>query len=391
MLTILLIIVAVIAAIAFVVGLFKGYVKLSSWGGTVVGTLFFSRLARRFVAVDHPNYGVLMLCITLCILLFLTLIFSLVRRFISKQTGDCELVSFYHNYDAREEHTAMALDAYDRGDRKRLKKLALGGGFSESRGPWGVVDRIFGGITLALNAATLCGLIGCFVMLVVDTAQIGALTDMFQSVLEWDLWVNLGRKCAIDALVIALLCMSIRLGYKNGILSVLGAIIVLALIGGAGFLSYHLAFNVEAFTPLAQSLADGGLKAFVDSLQGAVDGLLVARCIITAGLFLIFLIIVIIISIFVPHIIDKFRGERVVSAVDGFFGAIVLTAILFGILMFLGAMLYQISDLPVFENMNTYFDLSCVSNCLYRYNPLNGLEFIKNLPLRGWFNLPERV
>lgn len=391
MLPIILIVVGVISLIGLIVGLFKGYTKLSCWGGVVVGTLFFSRLVRRWVPTDGEYYGLTMLLVTLGIVILLTVLFWLVRRFIKKQTGMSEQLSFYRTYDERQANKDMALEAVDRGNKRAFRKYANREP-SCSRGPWGVVDRIFGGITLALNCATAIALIGCFVMLVVDLSQIRAVTDVFADVFESPLWTGLGVKCAFDALVIALMCMSIRLGYKWGICSALGAIIVLGLLVASGYIAYHLAFNVDAFVSLSQSLADGGLKPLIDQMAGVletmeIEGVVIAQCAVTAGLFLVFLILVIIIGIFIPHLINKIMVFKTVRAVDGTIGAVVFTAILFGILLFLGSFVYQIGDLEAFAPFNSYMNSACVSNCLYAYNPLNKLEFMVNLPLREWFNL----
>ena len=107
----------------------------------------------------------------------------------------------------------------------------------------------------------------------------------------------------------------------------------------------------------------------------------------TAALFIVLLIPAIIISVFVPRAFDKLRSFETVSAIDGAFGAVVLTAVVFGVLLFLGAVLWQISDLDGFKIFNSYMENSYVARGLYNDNGLASLSFLTNLPLREWVGL----
>jgi uncharacterized membrane protein YfhO len=104
------------------------------------------------------------------------------------------------------------------------------------------------------------------------------------------------------------------------------------------------------------------------------------------GLFLIFLIAVIICAIFFPKLVEKFRGEKAFYIVDGVLGAIILTVIVFGIIIMLFGTLYTLSDLPAFYKFNGYIFSSPITNALYANNPLERLFGVfDNLPFRGWF------
>ena len=193
-------------------------------------------------------------------------------------------------------------------------------------------------------------------------------------------------------LVISLMCVCVRSGYNGGILSALSAIIIIALIGGAGYLAYYLVFDVQAFASATQGVYDSLLAAPLANVQESLSGAgltpeVLGGIIVTAGLFVIFLIPAIIISIFIPRAFDKLRNFATVEVVDGALGAIILTAVIFGILLFLGALVWQIHDLEGFEIFNSYMANSYVANGLYGDNGITTLTFMQNLPLRQWVGL----
>ena len=193
-------------------------------------------------------------------------------------------------------------------------------------------------------------------------------------------------------LVISLMCVCVRSGYNGGILSALSTIIIIALIGGAGYLAYYLVFDVQAFASATQGVYDSLLAAPLANVQESLSGAgltpeVLGGAIVTAGLFVIFLIPAIIISIFIPRAFDKLRNFATVEVVDGALGAIILTAVIFGILLFLGALVWQIHDLEGFEIFNSYMANSYVANGLYGDNGITTLTFMQNLPLRQWVGL----
>jgi hypothetical protein len=191
---------------------------------------------------------------------------------------------------------------------------------------------------------------------------------------------------------------SIRVGYKGGICSALTTFVILGLIILSGYFSYHLAFEVEAFRNAASDMANGGLSEIISSIAGVLTtfsteenaasdmAITVAQGIIMVGLFVAFLIAVIIVGIFLPKIVEKFRGDKIFYMIDGFFGATVLTVIVFALIALLFGALYTISDLPAMDAFSNYVYASPAANAFYQYNPLQSwFGAFNSLPLRGWF------
>lgn len=382
----------VLAAIGIIVGFILGYIRLSCWGGTVAGTAGICLVVDRTGIVPQGRWhGIIMLAIALGVLLLLTLLCSLVRRYISRRVEKSKKLSFYRQHDEIEANDESILIALDKKDKKSYRKHSSRR-FRMKRGAWGAVDRVFGAITLTLNIFVAVAIIAALGLIVIDAAQIGAAKEFLADIYSNAFWQGEGSALAIDMLVIALMCMCVRAGYNGGILSALSTLIIIGLIGGAGYLAYHLVFNVEAFNGAAQGIYDNLLANALANVQETLDGIhltseVIGKIIMTAVLFIVLLIPAIIISVFVPRAFDKLRSFETVSAIDGAFGAVVLTAVVFGVLLFLGAVLWQISDLDGFKIFNSYMENSYVARGLYNDNGLASLSFLTNLPLREWVGL----
>ena len=375
----------VLAAIGIIVGFILGYIRLSCWGGTVAGTAGICLVVDRTGIVPQGRWhGIIMLAIALGVLLLLTLLCSLVRRYISRRVEKSKKLSFYRQHDEIEANDESILIALDKKDKKSYRKHSSRR-FRMKRGAWGAVDRVFGAITLTLNIFVAVAIIAALGLIVIDAAQIGAAKEFLADIYSNAFWQGEGSALAIDMLVIALMCMCVRAGYNGGILSALSTLIIIGLIGGAGYLAYHLVFNVEAFNGAAQGIYDNLLANALANVQETLE--VIGKIIMTAVLFIVLLIPAIIISVFVPRAFDKLRSFETVSAIDGAFGAVVLTAVVFGVLLFLGAVLWQISDLDGFKIFNSYMENSYVARGLYNDNGLASLSFLTNLPLREWVGL----
>ena len=387
-----IVVACVLAAIGLIVGFCLGYIRLSCWGGTVVGTALTCLLVDRTNVVPEGDWhGIIMLAVAAGTMLVLTLLCNLVRRYLARQVNKSKQLSFYRQHDGIEDNEESILIALDKGDKKAYRRHSSRR-FSQKRGAWGVVDRVFGALTLTINIFTAVALVASLALIIIDSAEItvarDALLDFYQSAF----WQGEGSALAIDMLVISLMCVCVRSGYNGGILSALSAIIIIALIGGAGYLAYYLVFDVQAFASATQGVYDSLLAAPLANVQESLSGAgltpeVLGGIIVTAGLFVIFLIPAIIISIFIPRAFDKLRNFATVEVVDGALGAIILTAVIFGILLFLGALVWQIHDLEGFEIFNSYMANSYVANGLYGDNGITTLTFMQNLPLRQWVGL----
>lgn len=397
MLTYIIIAACVLAAIGIIVGFALGYIRLSCWGGTVIGTALICFVVDRSGLVPSgssaPWHGLIMLGVALGTLLVLTIICALVRRYLVRRVAVSQKLSFYRQYDEKEANDERILIALDKGDKKSYRKFSSRR-FTRKRGVWGVVDRVFGAITLTINIFAAIAIVGALALIIIDAAQITVAKDALAPVYNNALWQGEGSAIALDLIVITLMCMCIRSGYNGGILSALSVLIVIALIGGAGYLAYHMAFNTGLFDGAAQGFYDSVLKNALSGFQANLDKfqltpLTIGKIVITAGLFIVLLIPAIIISIFVPRAFDKIRGYQTVEAVDGAFGAVILTAVVFAVLVFLGAILWQVNDIQGFEVFNSYIERSHVANGLYGDNNVATFDFIVNLPLRTWLGLAK--
>lgn len=394
MLTYIIIAACVLAAIGLIVGFALGYIRLSCWGGAVLGTALICFVVDKagFIPGDGNSWhGFIMLIVALVTLIVLTLLFALVRRYLKKRVALSQKLSFYRQYDEKEANDERILIALDKKDKKSYRRYSSRR-FPQRRGVWGGVDRIFGALTLTVNIFVAVAIVGALALIVIDAAQITAAKDALSVVYDNAFWQGEGSAMALDLIVITLMCMCVRAGYNGGILSALSTLIIIALIGGAGYLAYHLAFNTELFNSAAQGFYDSVLKNLLSGFQDQLNSwqltsLTIGKIVITAGLFIVMLIPVIIISVFIPRAFDKLRGYVTVQAVDGAVGAVVLTAVVFAVLIFLGALLWQINDLDGFSIFNSYMSRSHVADGLYGDNYVATLSFMVDLPLRSWLGL----
>ncbi len=395
MLLIFIMLLIVALGIGTVVGFIKGYTNSSAWGGAALFTVLIARpVSEKVVESIAPGdgfnlAGLTVIVIAVGILLVLTFLFALVKRYITNAVNAGVLLSHYKNYDRFEENTEQVLAAIDNDDKKAYRK-AVKHKIKDRAGPWGLVNRIFGAITCALDGACIVFVIEAIVLLFADFSRIGMLTETFGQVLNHGYWTNFGAWFAIDFLFVILVGASIRSGYKRGILSMLGVLAVLALLVVSGYAAYHLAFNEAAFVGMAESFANGPLAGMLgdnaNALQGiGLDGITIGKYVVMLCIFLVFLVFVIILGIFLGKWIDKIKTSVIVGTVDGVFGAIVSTVVFVAVLTALGAVIYTLHDLEALAQLNAYMDKATLCNGMYALNPIGGLEFIQSLPFRSWF------
>jgi hypothetical protein len=375
MLEVLIIVLCAFAVIGALVGLIRGYLKCSYWGGVALFAMLITRLVIKNIDISENLYWIIVLGIALGSTIVLTLLFQLVKRYISRSVVGSRKYSYYKRYDDEEENKELILTSIDRGDKKAYRKYSKRK-FKQSSGPWGVVDRIFGFITGAINGAVAATILITLVLFFVDLSNYAAAIDLFNNVYKAAIWTEYGAVYGIDLIICALMGKCIRSGYKVGISSTVCTLLILALICLAGFLAYHLSFNVEKFTVVAETIASYGM---FDGIRDMVDMLLVGRIILTVILFIIFLIIVIIISAFLPGIVERMRSVKAFAVCDGVVGAVVLTGVVFALLIVAGSATYAFHSFDALSTFNKYIDNLNIANCLYGKNPLGELSIIKML------------
>ena len=396
--------VALILLIALIVGLVKGFTKTKTWATEYLFAVILSVLIYSLADLSGMKAWLafaLKIGTAVVFILVFALLSSRGKALIENCIANARKRSYYEQYGEREENVLQILDAIELGDEKAYKQLTRRQ-FPENRGGAGVADRICGGITLMIKAVVIFGLIAVAVFVVLDFTRLPFVAEKLGGIYESGAWQFFSR-FVMDAFVIGILFFAIRAGFRSGIISVLWVIVVLGMIGGSVYLSYWLSFNNASFIATAQSLANGALGGLSGSIAEVFNNLgmsnvtdvTVCQLVLTAALSLVLIIVSVVIGAIVGSIIGRARDGAAFSVIDGVFGAVVAFAVACGVMLLLGAVFYSISDLDMMSAFNDYMYYTAsdgtvkpaaIASAFYTNNPLNSLEFIRNLPVRGWFD-----
>ncbi|MCD8040046.1 MAG: hypothetical protein LUF82_00815 [Clostridia bacterium] len=308
---------AVIGVLSLIVGLVKGYTRTSTWATEYILAAVLTVL---IVTLTDAENDIINACVAIGVAICLLLVFAFMsnraKNYIGKKSGSARKRSYYESYYEREENTMMILDALERNDKKAYRDLTKRK-MKEKSGSAGVFDRILGGLNLLVEACVICCMLAVIVLLVLDFTQISLVTEggSLYSVYTGGVWEFISPYI-FDFLIIAVLQYALRAGYRAGVLRALWFLIVAALVGGAGYLAYHLAFNVDSFITLAENLSESiGLSTTI------------SQVIVLASIFVIALIVVLVVGIVVAGMLSRAREDRFVQTADGVLGAIVFTAV----------------------------------------------------------------
>lgn len=303
------------SGIGLLVGIIRGFTGAKSWAGEYVLSVLITVLVGSLLAKGGTPASVAgiitIACAVVCLLAFVGLS-ALTRKILN------------HVYEKRE------------------------GELKEGRGFAGVFDRILGGITLALKGFVLSAVFVLCLFAFLDLCKITAVTNLLTSTYDGAFWAWV-KPYIFDLIVIGLIQASIRFGFSGGIISSCWSIAVLGMLVGAGFLSHHLVFGLTLFeTPANQlgSAISGWLSSFPVP-EGI--GVTVARWIIFAAVFIVFAIIIAVISFFVSRILQKARFNTAFYIVDGILGGFVAAIICIALLLVFGNLL---QSLYVYDFMN---------------------------------------
>lgn len=378
---VLIILVIIGAVLGAVVGFFRKFTKTSFWGITVLFALLFERMIGTSVKKSSSAYGISVLLTAIIVLLALSGVLLILRKLLANAVEARKKLSEYKNFDDREETDALILNAVDNGDKREYRKqLRKRKKIKDSAGIWGVLDRIFGAVSGGINGVAGFGALVVFVLLFVDLSGISALQNAFSAPLSSASWKGLGTDIALDLLIICALSLSIRTGYRGGISSTVSFVVVLGLVVGFGFASWSIASS-EACAGAVEGLKNGLLSSVSGTLGGMADG--IAKIIIAGVIFLLSLIVIILVAVFLPKLVDKFRENKVFSAVDGVLGALFVCAVVTLALMAFGGIAYTLYDVAFMAKFTEYATHACVGDAIYACNPM-GAAF-SGLPFRSWF------
>ena len=378
---VLIALVCVGAVIGALAGFFRKFTKTSFWGITVLIALLFDRMIGTSVKKDSNGYGLAVLLTVIIVLLVLSAVLLALRQLLARAVAARKKLSEYRNFDDRAESDELILNAVDSGDRREYKRqLRKKRKIKDSAGVWGILDRIFGAVSGCINVLAGLGALIIFVLLFADLSGISAVRNAFSAPLSSASWEGLGTDIALDLLIICALSLSIRAGYRGGISSAISIVVVLGLIVGFGFASWSIASS-EACAGAVSALKNGVLSSLAGTLGGAADT--IAKAIIAVIIFVLSLIVIILVAIFLPKVVDRFRENKIFSAVDGVLGAVFMCAVVTMLLLVFGGIAYTLNDLPFMAQLNEYAKRACIGDGIYACNPM-GSSF-KGLPVRSWF------
>lgn len=343
--------------------------------------ILIQRMIGAAVKKDSSGYGLGVIIAAVVSLIVLTLVFSVLKKIVVRAAAARRTYSHYKNRDDVEKNDALILNAVDSGDKRQYRKqLKKGKKIKDSAGAWGVVDRVLGAVFGGVNLLLGVGLVIVAILLFADMSQIKFLSDAFSSALTSSGWNSLGVKFALDLPLIAILSLAIRAGFRGGISSFLCIFVVLGMVVGFGFAAYSIAAS-DMCAGAVEGLKNGLLSGVSGSLGGAADT--IAKVVLAAIIFLLSLVFVIVIAIFLPKLVDRFRDNKVFSSIDGVLGAILFTGVLLALMIVVGGVAYTLNDLQFMEKLNEYNKYSHFADAIYSGNPLG--DTFKNLPIRGWF------
>lgn len=378
---VLIALVCVGAVLGALVGFFRKFTKTSFWGITVLIALLFERMIGTSVKKESNGYGLAVILTAVIVLLVISAVLLSLQQLLAKAVKARKKYSEYKNYDEREEADALILNAVDNNDKREYRRqLRKKKKIKDSAGAWGVLDRIFGTVSGCINVLTGLAAVIVFLLLFADMSGISAMQNAFSSPLKSSSWEGLGSNIAFDLLIICALAIGIRVGYKGGISSFLSIVVVMGLVIGFGIASWSIASS-EACAGTVEKLKEGKLSAVSGLFGGATD--MAAKAIIALIIFALSLIIIILVAIFLPKIVEKFRENKVFKSVDGVFGAIVMCAAVLMLLMVFGGIAYSLHDLSFMEKFNGYASLACIGDGIYSCNPMGSA--LGGLPIRDMF------
>lgn len=364
------------------VGAFKKLTKTSIGGMAIFLTLLLEKAISSGVDRQSGRYGQTMIIATIIILVIIYILLFVLKKCVTKAYNSRIEMAHYKNHDKIEENELLILNALDNNDKKKYRQLKKERRkIKDKAGAVGVVNTILGGLFGGANLLIAIGVVTVSMIMFADLSQIAALKGAFAPVLEGAGWINAGKGFALDVLLITALALSITAGLKGGISSVITFVVILGMVFG---------FAAAAFAIASSETCAGAVAALSDGLLVGLKGMLgdnvnmVATVVLALIIFLLSLVLIILVGIFLPKLVDKFRENKVFNLIDGVLGAIVLCGVVFGLLASFGGVAATLSDLPFMAKFNEYAAASGFADALYSCSPMAAM--FEGLPIRGWFN-----
>lgn len=252
-------------------------------------------------------------------------------------------------------------------------------------GAAGVVNRLFGGFTLALKGFTIAAILSVTVLTIADLSHIEALRNALSDAYASAGWLAI-QPVVFDFFIVGMLQIALRHGFSNGISSSLWGLLVFAIAVGALYMSYYMVFSTQVFQAPAEALS-GKFAGWLSDYPVSEDLLLnISKGIITAGLFLVLLIIIIIVKACVARVLTFARTGSAFYVADGIFGALIYFAIVLAALMLIGNIFQPLHDFEFMSALNKYFESSSVASYFYTNNLLFEFGLPELLPISTWLS-----
>lgn len=336
--------------LGLIIGLCKGFANVKSWGVEFLITALLSSLIGGLLAKEATvAKGIITLVIAIGVLLLLALISSFIRKGFQVS---------------------------------KRKKIARG---KKTRGPSGFFDCVFGGVTLAVKGFVISAVISCFVLVAFDLSQFAFVTEYMTDIYTNQSWVVF-KPMMMDFFYVGLIALAIKCGFSGGISHTVWGVLVFGMVVFAAIASYHLAFNVSSF----QGAVDGLVGMFAGEGEITEMNIVVARYALTAGLFLLMLVVVVLVGVFGSKMLSVAGNSKIFYVVDGIFGALFATVTVLGILLVLGNIVQPLAaDLEAFPFMaqfSSYFETSGVATYFYNNDLLTLMGVQPLLPLAEWLS-----
>ncbi len=400
--TVLFVIIIAFAVLGLIIGLVKGFTNVKSWGVEYLVSVLVTAGVGKAVAKVGGEKSIMPAVLTVAVavgsLLLAMLLMQILRSILKKRRRkryereldayEDELVdSFdddeedYDDYDEDyeedefddEEESKHAKRKHKKRKNKKRRRP------KQPKGACGIIDRLLGAIVLAAKGAVMAVLLISVVLFLVDITHISAIQNVFASAYEQQIWKVL-KPNVMNMFVILILLLSIKNGFRAGIISTLWSLLSLGLFVGAGFASYNLAFNVSAFQPAVQGLESSLAKlSFIQSISQYVSTLLIAKILFTVFIFLLFTVVIVLFRIFVPKLINGARDGDAFYVVDGVLGAVVMSAIVLGVLLFVGFIVQPLQEFEWMATFNSYFENGGIATYFYGNNVLTTLGVLPEL------------
>lgn len=349
---VILVVIIAAAVLGLVIGLCKGFSNVKSWGveyllASLLAIAIGGAVSKGFEGGQVAVGGIINICLALAFVLVFSFTSAIFRKIFKKS---------------------------------KRKKIAKGG---KKKGASGFVDRIFGGVTLAVKGFVIAAFTCSFILVALDLSQLPFVTTTFGEIYANSAWTAF-KPYLMDFFVIGALTAALKCGYNSGISNALWSLVIIGLVVFAGYVAYNLAFNVEAFGNAAQNIAPK-VQELLGSMGNEDLALKVSKWVLTAGIFLLELVVVILIGVFVPRFLNFARNGKTFYAIDGILGAVFAVIFVAGILLLAGSVIQPISDLDFMSNFTAYFEKSAVATYFYDKNIIALFSNTPLIPIRDYF------